>query len=42
MCNVAYCSLLKNNAVARVTIIQNQSNSHRKINAKKITRFVLK
>ena len=27
MRNVAHCSLLKNNAVARVTLIQNQSNS---------------
>ena len=27
MRNVAHSSLLKNNAVARVTLIQNQSNS---------------
>lgn len=40
--NVAYCSLLKNNAIARVTIIQNQRVSHRDINVKKIKRFVLK
>ena len=42
MRNVAYCGLLKNNAIARVTLIQKQSNSHRYINVKKIKRFVLK
>ena len=42
MRNVAHCSLLKNNAVARVTIIQSISISYRIINVKKIKRFVLK
>ena len=42
MRNVAHCSLLKNNAVARVTIKRYQSNSRRYINVKKIKRLVLK